>query len=120
MIPNAPALSGTPSEPAVSVTVNVPRAVAGAVVGEIAGTAGPTAVARACPRGRVTTTLSPWIASAGWAALAWMTRTEPSPRAADERTTTVVRGRAPPRLLGTPSGRLKTSVPNGASPGWAA
>ncbi len=67
---NAVALSGITPDAAANVTMNVHGLVAGTGNRPSSGTFGPTAVASTRPRARWTETVSPWIASTGWARLA--------------------------------------------------
>ena len=67
---NALALTGIAPDAPARVTTNVHGLLAGTGKRPSSGTVGPTAVASTRPLARLTETVSPWIASAGWAALA--------------------------------------------------
>ncbi len=71
---NAFALIGITPDACAKVTMNVHGLVGGTGNRPSSGTLGPTAVASTRPPARSTETASPWIASAGWARLAWTTR----------------------------------------------
>ena len=68
------ALSGIAPDACANVTMNVHGLLAGTGKRPCSGVSGPTAVVSTRPPERSTETVSPWIASAGWAAVAVTTR----------------------------------------------